>query len=114
MAITKAERAERDEAVETLREMLPAGTAIYTKVVHVSRSGMSRDISVYIPVMDPSGTLAIRDITHLVARALGYSLNLDRWSMRVIGTGMDMCFYVAYWLGLGLHNDGYSIRKSDL
>lgn len=91
------------ESLETLRAILPAGTEVYSIVRHVSQSGMSRQISFHI-VEDG----AIRDISFHVARALGYTLDRDRFALKVSGCGMDMCFSVVYSLGSALFRDGHA------
>ena len=42
--MTKAQMAERDEAIANLREILKPGDTVYTILRHVSKSGMSRVI----------------------------------------------------------------------
>lgn len=74
--LTKTEQA-------NLKELLPPATCIYLTVVHVSASGMSRDIKRLIKTDD-----GIRDISWHVSRALGYSLKND--AVRIGGCGMDM------------------------
>lgn len=47
--MTKAQRAERDEAITKLREWIKPGDTVYTILDHVSSSGMSRAIRVVVP-----------------------------------------------------------------
>ena len=63
--MTKTDRAEQTRHVAMLRDMLPPGSTVYTRIEHVSRSGMSRDVRVYI--VDAGD---IRNVTGLVASAL--------------------------------------------
>ena len=93
----------KSESLETLRALLPAGTEVFSIVRHVSQSGMSRQISFHV-VEDGS----IRDISFHVARALGYTLDRDRFALKVQGAGMDMCFHVVYSLGRALFPDGHN------
>lgn len=58
-------RREQSEAVENLRKRIKPGSKVYGKVIHVSPSGMSRDISFYI-VEDGK----IEDVTWWMGRAL--------------------------------------------
>jgi hypothetical protein len=63
-------------------------TNVWAKVEHVSKSGMSRSIKLYV-VVDGN----IGDITWYVANALGK--NRDRyWGITVKGCGMDMCYHL--------------------
>lgn len=94
--------AERDAAVAELREMFPAGSTVHTVLRHVSRSGMSRSISVV--VCDSDG---IRDVSYLVARALGDRIDRDRGGVKVGGCGMDMGFHLVYNLSATLYPDGF-------
>jgi hypothetical protein len=47
--MTKAQQAERTEAIDKLREWIKPGDTVYTILQHVSRSGMSRHIRVVVP-----------------------------------------------------------------
>lgn len=84
------------EDLAELRAMFPPNTAVPMILRHVSRSGMTRTIS----VLDPD---SLRDVSYLVARALGYSVDRDRGGLRVGGCGMDMGFHVAYSLARVLY-----------
>lgn len=100
--MTKAQQSEQQEARETLRKLLPPGSRVGTILRHVSRSGMSRSISVV--VQDEDG---IRDVSYLVARALGDKLDRDRGGVRVGGCGMDMGFSLVYNLSATLYPEGF-------
>jgi len=103
----KAQLAERKEAIEKLRAILPEGAKVYTKVEHVARSGMSRRISLYVSASD-----GIDNITWYVAHALGYKRNPHDGGITVSGCGMDMCFATVYNLGRALFPDGGSLENS--
>lgn len=98
--LTKAEKAERGEAIEKLRAMLPPGSKVHTVVRHVSSSGMTRHISCLVSSED-----GINDITWLVSRALEYRRAKDG-GLVVSGCGMDMGFHVVYNLGRTLYPKG--------
>lgn len=100
---TKAQKAEREEALEQLRGMLKPGDELHTILRHVSKSGMSRDISVIIP--DPETTLY--DATYLVARALGERVQ-DNGGIRMGGCGMDMGFALVYNLSRAMYPNGFT------
>lgn len=108
-----ATKAEVEEAVADLREMLKPGTEVFTLVKHVSRSGMQREIALYVAAIE-GGEPTIRDITFKVGRVLDYPMNRDRWALKVRGAGMDMCFAVVYHLSGKLFDDGYALKKRDL
>lgn len=100
--MTKKER-EQAEAVETLKRWgVVDGTTIHGKVNHVSSSGMSRNIGLYIA--ESSGNIV--DISYWASKALGWGYK-DGYSggVRVSGVGMDMIFHtidsLSYAMGYG-------------
>jgi hypothetical protein len=95
-----------DEAVSELGKLLEPGQTIYTAVVNASSSGMSRHIKTYIAAKDYNGIDAIRDITRLVANAIGYKISDKSGGMIVSGCGMDMGFHVIYSLGRAMYPGG--------
>ena len=100
-------------AKEKLLALCPPGKTIYAKVNHVARSGMSRNMSLYIACVK-DGQSYIQDITYLVASACGYRYNYEKDSIVVGGYGMDMCFEVVYNLSNALHSDGYALNYQHL
>ena len=98
-----AEAAERQEAIERLREMFPAGSTVSTCLKYVSRSGMLRVIAVHVGNADGG----VSDVSHLVARALGDTYDPRRGGVRVGGAGMDMGYHIVYGLSYRLHGSGY-------
>ena len=112
----------RNEAIERLRTMFPHGSTATTVVRHVTRSGMSRSISVL--TTDSDGE--IRDVSYDVARVLGWSMDRDNGGVRVQGCGMDMAFHMVYSMSRIIHADtgytrrdggtdaGYAVGKQDL
>ena len=100
---TKQEREqERDDAIATLRDWIKPGATVYTSLNHVSASGMSRSISLYI-VRDGE----IRDVTYWAARALGDRIDPKRGGIVAGGCGMDMGFGLVYSLGRTLYREGF-------
>jgi hypothetical protein len=106
---TKKQIAERDEARATLRELIDTSQkrrdgspVIYTFLRHVSKSGMSRDIT--LKIVDGDGTL--RDITYTAALAIGEKPrdNYGRRVIRVHGCGMDMGFHLVYSVSHALYD----------
>lgn len=100
--MTKAQQSEQQEARETLRKLFPPGSRVGTILRHVSRSGMSRSISVV--TQDSDG---IQDVSYLVARALGDKIDRDRGGVKVGGCGMDMGFSLVYNLSATLYPEGF-------
>ena len=100
--MTKAEKAERDEAIAKLHEYLKPGSIVRTSVLHVSRSGMQREIECLC--VDPADH-EILNITYLVARAIGHKVGKNG-GVIANGCGMDMCFQTVYLLGLAMWPNG--------
>lgn len=103
----KGKKALQQQAVEDLRLWLPFGAEVYTLVKSVSKTGMSRQISLYV-VQEGS----IKEIDYFVARAL--NRRRDK-GIRINGCGMDMGYALVYELGRALFQDegadsGYGLR----
>jgi len=94
---------------QTVLELLPKTSIIYSIVRSVSKSGLSRTIDFYVIKDDKPIwiTPAIRDI-------LDYKQDEKTGALKVNGTGMDMCFHVVNSLGYKLFNDGYYFRSERL
>jgi hypothetical protein len=90
---------EQSAAIEKLRETFKAGDTVYTVLRHVSRSGMQRSIS----VLDKGNN----DISWLVARALGRTIDQKNGGVKVTGYGMDMGFELVYNTSYWIHRDGF-------
>ena len=89
---------QRDEAIKNLRDTLQPGDTIYTVLRHVSRSGMSRTIDVYI-IRDNEP----RYLSYWAAHALGWTLNNgNKEGIKVGGCGMDMGFHLVSSLSYAL------------
>jgi hypothetical protein len=102
LSAAAGKRALLAESLATLREALKPGDTVWTKVTHVSRSGMSRNIQCFI----------IRDnepwnISAHVARVIGEPCDRRDLSFRIGGCGMDMCFAAVYALSSALFRDGF-------
>lgn len=98
-------------AIETLKKMLPPGTRVYTKLDHVSSSGMKRVISLYVPAKYDTG-LAIDCLNYYVALALDDKLDAKYSGIKVSGAGMDMGYHLVYSLSSVLYKDGYALKHS--
>lgn len=97
----KHSKTEVENAYKFLSEHLKPGSYVYTSVLHVARSGMSRDIKVCI-VIDGE----ICPITYSVACLLGLPMR-GNGGLHIDGCGMDMCFEVVYLLGRKLFPNGF-------
>lgn len=112
--MTKAQQAERQQAIADLREMLKPGDTVYTILDHVSRSGMARAIRVLVPAKNPDGTIAMYggEIAFLHPNyKVGLALGLKHWrrhgreqdALMIGGCGMDMGFHLVYELASVLY-----------
>lgn len=101
----KIKDAERYQAADELRELfnLKPGATVAVSLKHVSRSGMTRDIAVYLNGAD--GVPA--NVSNRVAAAIGATYNDDIGAVRVGGTGMDMGFHIVYSLSRVVFRDGF-------
>lgn len=95
-------KAEKAEAIERLRALLKPGDTVYTILRHVSRSGMSRSISVVM--MGENGP---NDVSWAVARAGLGTFDRKNDGVKVSGCGMDMGFHLVYNLSWVLHQSGF-------
>ena len=93
---------ETAEAIEHLRAELTPGRVVYTKITHVSRSGMSRSIECYLA----QGRDNLTDITWQVARATNSRIDNNHGGIVIGGCGMDMGFALVYGLGRTLYPNG--------
>ena len=114
---TKAQEAERNEAIETLRRFgVVPGATIYTSVSRIARSGMSRLVHCYIvceETYNGKTTHEIQDISGLVANAIGWKRDHQDGGIKVSGCGMDMCFHTVYTLGQVMFPNGGPRDKSE-
>jgi hypothetical protein len=89
-------------AEQRLGEWLKPGDVVYANVNHVSASGMTRWISLYI-----ARDSEIIDITWHAAKLLDMKVNgRNHAGIEVGGCGMDMGFYLVYELGRALWPEG--------
>ncbi len=90
-----------DSARAALLELCPPGTTVYTVLNHVSRSGMSRDISPYV-IKDNEP----RWIGGYAAVMLGEPVT-RRDGIKMNGCGTDMGFELVYQLAYKLFPTGH-------
>lgn len=89
----KGEQLYREQTARDLRKLIKAGQTVYTNCEEVSRSGMSRRISLYIVIKGE-----IVNITRRVSIITNFGLS-SRGGLIVGGCGMDMGFHAVYTLG---------------
>lgn len=100
--LTKAQKAERSEAVAQLREWFPVGSTVFTILRSVSRSGMQREIGVLASL----GNGDFRHPNYATAKALGLRLGKGD-GVKVGGCGMDMGFHLAYEISRVCYPNGH-------
>lgn len=93
---------DRDAAKDALRELVPPGTTVYTILRHVSRSGMSRRIDLYV-IQDGES----RWLSGYYKTAEGIT-NRKYEAITVQGCGMDMGYHLVYNLSRMLYPDGFT------
>lgn len=111
---------ERNEQIEKLRSWFPKGSTVYCTVKSVSRSGMSRVISIQGYGRDENGKVVLDDKTgepwqvfpnYAASLALDWPLvKGSRDGVKVGGCGMDMCFHLVYTLSSILYGEGYALN----
>ena len=106
---------ERIETMKRLRKLIGRKKVVYTKVEHVSASGMSRIISCFVVTKD-----GIANISYDVAKIVGWGFKNDKglYGIKVSGCGMDMGFHLIYSLSYCLYKDktkgkdaGYTVTQ---
>lgn len=101
--MTKKKEKLAQEAKEKLLKILNPGDTVYTILRHVSRSGMSRRISIYVFLGE---MICIDDY---VADVLGWPYRKD--GIVVGGCGMDAGFHLVHTLAQTLFSNGYSLKQ---
>lgn len=84
---------------------LEPGSKVFVDLRHRARSGMTRYLSVFLPVIDGKDVL-MADISMSVAAVCHLTVREDH-SIRVQGAGMDMGFWLVYDLGWRLYPNGF-------
>jgi len=100
LSIKEGYAARQEYCRKVLREMIQPNQTVYCVLRRVSKSGMSRDISLFI-VIDGE----LRNIDVLAADACGIKLSKNS-GIVMGGCGMDMGFALVYNLGCAIWPDG--------
>ena len=95
-------KTEIEGARERLAGLLTVGTVVYTLVRHVSKSGLSREIDLYV-IRDNKPVL----LTYSAAALLG--LPVGHRGVKVQGAGMDMGFHLVESLSRVLYRESYAL-----
>lgn len=108
--MTKAQRAERQEAIEKLRDWIKPGDTVHTILDSVSRSGMSRVIRVVLLKCDENGRAIDMHPNHAIGKALDMRHakrnGHEQDGLVIGGCGMDMGFHLVNSLSTVLYG-GY-------
>ncbi len=102
--MTKARKAEQQEAIAKLRKLLKPGDTVYTVLRHVSKSGMRRRIDLYL-LKDGEPFF----LTGYAAKAMDYRWDDRGGGIITDGCGMDMGFSLVYNLGRYLYPEGFAV-----
>ncbi|OQW34882.1 MAG: hypothetical protein A4E20_01510 [Nitrospira sp. SG-bin2] len=97
----------RAEQIRELKKILKPGDTIYTKLNHVSKSGMYRVIDVFIVRKNEPLRLSWS-----VAEITGMGYDRKHEGVKASGCGMDMGYEVVYQLSHALFGDGYKCKGS--
>ena len=107
--MTKKEK--QQTAIDQLKEMIQEGDTLYTTCEHVSRSGMTRHLTVrsLLPSDRGERQIDVLNFNYLVSEALDWTLTKDHY-LKIGGCGMDMGFHLVYTLSRVLFDDGYALK----
>lgn len=105
--VDKGKAEAKATALGYLYSYLKPGQTVYVILRHVSKSGMSRSISVVIPTIHEDGKPGIYDITHLVAPALDLPRDNNHDGVKIGGCGMDMGCSLVYDLSHTMWPGGF-------
>lgn len=101
----------KQASIHALQQMIQEGDTLYTTCDHVSRSGMTRHLTVrsLLPSDRGARQIDVLNFNYLISEALAWPLTKDR-SLKVGGCGMDMGFHLVYTLSRVLFDDGYALK----
>lgn len=116
--LSKAERnkaEEKAQAKATVAELVEPGATVYTLIRHVSSSGMTRVIDVFVIQTDKhTGEPYLRRFSWSAALALGWTYNRKHEGVKVSGCGMDMAFHLVSSLCYAVGVDYKTVRKESI
>lgn len=100
LAKKEGEKIYLQQAVSDLRNLIKSGETVYTVLRHVSQSGMSRNIDLFVIRKNQ-----LRCITHDVGTLLDMK-QARNGGLTVSGCGMDMGYHIVYALGSAIWPKG--------
>lgn len=103
----------KEEAIKRLNEYLKPGSNVYTILRHVSKSGMSRSISIVCVDRETNEIISLDYFAHIV---LDRKIDRNNGGLKIQGAGMDMGFALVYDLGRVMYPDGFvccDIRETE-
>ncbi|MFA6358630.1 MAG: hypothetical protein WCY09_08250 [Candidatus Omnitrophota bacterium] len=98
----KATKQQKADALARIQALVKPGDTLYTKVEHVSRSGMLRVVTVY--AMKDNEPI---NISGSLADLCGFAWDYNNDGFKVSGCGMDVGFEAVYNLACVLFPDGF-------
>ena len=102
---------DRQEKLDYLRKLLPPRTTVYTKVLHLTRSGLSKTIGLYAVTPDRQ----IVGISYEVAQVMGDKFDEKRGGIIMTGVGTDLSYEAVYRLSRALYpGDPKALRQENL
>lgn len=110
--MTKAQSAERDEAIRHLREWMPIGSKVYTIVRHVSRTGNASVSAIIIGQWETPDS--VDDVSLSVARALGFKMDPDHGGVKVGYMGERRDAALIHDLARVLHGSSTALNQVEL
>lgn len=105
--MVKISEARKKECKERLLEILKPGDTVYCILRHVSRSGMTRIIDLYVLKDNSLRWIGLKAADLL---ELPYTDKYG-WGVKVTGAGMDMGFWLVSNLSRELFNDDYALKS---
>ena len=105
--MVKYSKDEIENARKNLKELLKPGDTVYTILRHVSRSGMSRSISMFVVKKNEH-----IDVTYWASRVLEDRIDQRNNGIVTTGCGMDMGFHLVYNLSWTLFPKGFKAKKN--
>ncbi len=117
--MARVTKAERQEAIDRLKEWIKPGDTLYTVLRSRAASGMSRSIDVYGFALPNDYDNAKRRNMRLEKSWYSYNIakaGIGSWddkreAIRIGGAGMGMGFHIVYELSYLLFGDGYALKQ---
>jgi hypothetical protein len=106
---------EVQDAKATIADLIKPGATVYTLIRHVSSSGMTRVIDVFVIQTDKhTGESYLRRFSWSAAVALGWTYDRRHEGVKVSGCGMDMAFHLVSSLCYAVGVDYKTVRTESI